>query len=379
MRVAIHFEIDLGHEELAVERAVIEALVSFPPHRRHFRLYSGLVSPPKLPEGSQLHQLANSVVDDSPATNIEGPELARVLAANRLVVHLIEGLTLDQTNRLNLALKSMASCVGYVALDERQPLHWAIYQLPSRYRIVGGQLRIQYFAAMDDDPEHWQGRVTHWSGTRLFNRVVLEDLGVQQTIYDEYDNLETSQRKASLSHLLEDQLQGVSNDLVLRLFDLDPRLLEAAHAALTATETAENAEQRAHVALSLRRLLERLADSLFPPVETPNSARKLGPKEYRNRLWAYVEENTDSKSRRTVALTALEDVGNRIDRLDKLANSGLHSDLDPSELQRLLIATIALIYDLVVLAPPPSALPLQPHSSGIHKVTKAMLQLDSDA
>ncbi len=54
------------------------------------------------------------------------------------------------------------------------------------------------------------------------------------------------------------------------------------------------------------------------------NGRSVGPEAYRNRLWAYVEGHLKG-SERDVVIAQVKDSGNSLDRLDSLANKGLHA------------------------------------------------------
>jgi hypothetical protein len=94
----------------------------------------------------------------------------------------------------------------------------------------------------------------------------------------------------------------------------------------------------------------------------------VGAQNYRNRLRAYIRERLDtSKQTRDLVKTGLEDLGSRIDKMDQLANKGLHANITLLEVDRLLIALGTVTYDLLSLTPPPTEVPLEPHLSEIYK------------
>jgi len=54
-----------------------------------------------------------------------------------------------------------------------------------------------------------------------------------------------------------------------------------------------------------------------------------------------------------VVLASLDDVGRRIDKLDALANKGVHgTEISAAELQRLLVGLTSLTFDVLTIAPP---------------------------
>ena len=142
------------------------------------------------------------------------------------------------------------------------------------------------------------------------------------------------------------------DDLLIRLREADPQLIEALHAAFDALDQHDSIEQQSHVALSSRRFLERLANVLYPPPDEPIGGRKLGKAEYRNRLWRYAEERIEYDDRAKVALASLQQVGGRIDALDKVANKGVHADVEAIEMHRLVMGVFLPAHDLLTLRAP---------------------------
>jgi hypothetical protein len=122
--------------------------------------------------------------------------------------------------------------------------------------------------------------------------------------------------------------------------------------------------------------LEQLAEYLYPQ-KTPVGGHQLGPAEYRNRLWAYVEQHASGRDK-DVVLSKLTDIGHRIDRLDELAHKGVHSDLQAVEVQRLLIGLMGLSYDLLTLAPPLAKLPNKAYEPGMEEFFRRALGREED-
>lgn len=144
-------------------------------------------------------------------------------------------------------------------------------------------------------------------------------------------------------------------------------------AALTAIESAENAEQFAHVGLSCRRFLERLADALYPARKDRPGDHKVGRPEYRNRLWAWVDENL-AGTVHEVAVANLRDLGERIDWADEAANKGVHATITGRDAGRLLIALVLVSADLLSLVPPPAETPLAQYEEGLTAFVDQMLR-----
>jgi hypothetical protein len=106
-------------------------------------------------------------------------------------------------------------------------------------------------------------------------------------------------------------------------------------------------EERSQALSSCRRVLETLADHVFPARDTPHTdskgeERPVGQQQYRNRIVAALQ--TSPTSTLSSALAAgVEDFANRLDRLDALTQKGVHDhptteDVDFGVVQTYLLA-----------------------------------------
>lgn len=101
----------------------------------------------------------------------------------------------------------------------------------------------------------------------------------------------------------------------------------------------------------------------LPSRDEKVNGRKVGRAEYRNRLWAYVADNVTSDTTRALLIANVEDLGNRIDRLDSLSNKGLHSNVSSSDVNRLLLSLIVVAHDLMSLRPPDGDFSYEPYTA----------------
>ena len=295
-------------------------------------------------------------------------------------VLLVQGLTSRQAEDIANRLSKLEHFIVMLELDPSDTVHMVTYwfHLVQSYRIIGDELRLQHTGfevATDDERDH--GRMEYWQETSLWADVVWEDIGVRTTIFDEYDSPDHESIVGETESLLEDLLEGIANEVMLRAIDLDPRLVHALHAALSALRTAKTSEQRAQSALSCRRFLERLADVLYPPRDQKRDGRCLGPAQWRNRLWAYAEDALGDHAATRVD-AQLKEIGDRIDAVANQANSRVHRpDIDQIGATRLVVALVSLTYDLALLSPPPEELPSEPYSPNINRLILDLLR-DSD-
>ncbi|MBZ5603321.1 MAG: hypothetical protein LAO79_13555 [Acidobacteriia bacterium] len=233
--------------------------------------------------------------------------------------------TVQIAEQLHEALFRCPSYLGAMELDFSEALHLRCFRnsLPEAYRVMGRRCWLFYHMG-----ESWAVDTATREIFEQYGFVVdTEDLGARRTVFDNYDGLEHFRRVADFNSVFA-RIEGLDvdrvSDLALLLEEIHPKLFDALASAARTIERAETAEDLAQAALSGRRLLERIADYLYPPRNGKRRGRDVGPDKYKNRLWAYIED--------TLAETGLEDssilprLGKEADRLVDLFNSGLHHD-----------------------------------------------------
>ncbi|MCW7460419.1 hypothetical protein ND856_19085 [Leptospira bandrabouensis] len=117
-----------------------------------------------------------------------------------------------------------------------------------------------------------------------------------------------------------------------------------------------NPEDWANAVHSCRRILNNIADNLYPPrngeeVESGGKKIKIGSENYINRLILYVESLSKSKSFQKLFSSNLEFLGNRLDSIYNAANKGTHNEIETAEdAKRYVIYTYLLIWDILTLS-----------------------------
>lgn len=273
-------------------------------------------------------------------------------------------------------LETVDDFLGVVGLTFKIPLHWAAYwaTLFQSYRILGDELRLQHIALELDEDARDQQQLDYWRQTGIFSRVVWEDIGVRTTIFDEFHTHEQEILVSETQHFLNELLEDVSHEILFRAIDLDPKLVHRLHASLERLNTARTSEDMAHSALSCRRFLKLLADYLFPPTDEKRDGRRLGPSEWKNRLWAYSEDAIGSEAGAEINMR-LTDIGKRIDAVADSANANVHRTVvERVAIARLIVALVSLTFDLTLLSPPPTVLPRQAYGIGIKNAINELLR-----
>jgi hypothetical protein len=268
---------------------------------------------------------------------------------------------------INHTFKSEESYIGAIQIIGANIIQWDLYKrdLSPHYRYVDKELRIFY--TMGEEDTRNDDLEIKWKQFP-FQAVQWENLNARHTVFDAYENFGHSVLLVRLNEILSSRLAQLAEDILLRLGDLNPQLPFILYAAFKTFYSVQTPEEISQIALSCRRFIEGLANTLYPAKDEKVNGRDVGAKNYRNRLWAYIAERLDtSEQTRDLVKTGLQDLGSRIDKMDLLANKGLHANITLLEVDRLLIALVTVTYDLLSLTPPPTEVPIEPHLSEIYK------------
>lgn len=129
----------------------------------------------------------------------------------------------------------------------------------------------------------------------------------------------------------------------------------------------DNPEDWANAAHSCRRVLQDLADAVFPAQVEPRIRKvngkeievKLGVDQYINRLVAYIEDSSQSDRFNEIVGSHLDYMGDRLDALFGAAQKGSHSTVTKEEADRCVVYTYLLVGDILSLSTPQPT-PTQP-------------------
>jgi hypothetical protein len=120
----------------------------------------------------------------------------------------------------------------------------------------------------------------------------------------------------------------------------------------------ENSEDWSNAVHSCRRILQALADVLYPTREDKvvdargkRKTIKLGPDNYVNRLIAFLEERSDSERFEEIVGSHLRFIGERLDAVFQAAQKGSHSTIvSRAEADRYVVYTYLVVGDILTLA-----------------------------
>lgn len=376
MKVAFHFNTDLegfrGCYGTPIDEMCFRILLAQDPSRLHFKIFRGdLLVSKYIYDAKKRDKLMRGLLrTPCPLWQSLHPDFSELMLTHKIYVLVFEGIGNKICDVLHTSLESNEAYLGAQQVHETNSIHWVLYgaSLNPSYRLLGKELRLLY--SMGDKDAHDEGIANHWRKLS-FSSVTFEDLGVRHTIFDAYDSYEHARYVADLSETLVDHLDGVADQVLLRLSDIAPQLTDMLYSAFQRLEHLETSEDLAQASISCRRILENLADVVYPPRKELVGGRRVGDKEYRNRLWAYISDCLSGREKELL-LAELNDIGRRVEKIDALANKGIHDKVSLSEVRRLLLGEVILLYDLLTLAPPPRKSIVLPDETILMELTQGM-------
>lgn len=154
-----------------------------------------------------------------------------------------------------------------------------------------------------------------------------------------YDKLKFSGTITSSFDLLKDAVDD-------RLLDLDPEIAEQLMQAFKSISS-DNKEEWSHALTTCRRLLESLADKLYPASELKIGTRTFKQNQFVNRLWQFMNEAIHSDSNKVIAQTHVDYLGLWLEKTNKLANKGVHDEVSQLEATKAIFHIYLILADLL--------------------------------
>ncbi|MBN9342581.1 MAG: hypothetical protein J0H52_21300, partial [Comamonadaceae bacterium] len=276
---------------------------------------------------------------------------------------LFQNMTQLTGEQLHRSLDRNDCYLGCMDVDFSRSRHLQFFRnsLIENYRLNGKICSIFYDMGLNEDPDiSIKDRFEQYGFS-----VEFEDQGIRRTIFDNYDSLPHFKRVESFKSLCS-RLPSLNEDdasaLAHSLEELHPKLFDAFAAAARTLDRSETEEDYAQAALSGRRLLEKVADALFPPSVSDWNGRKVGASQYKNRLWAYVEKALVGSSEPTERLKYF---GKEVDRLIELFNAGLHAAPTRDKVELAFRDLILWLSNVIDLNPAMARDPYAPYSDEV--------------
>ena len=167
-----------------------------------------------------------------------------------------------------------------------------------------------------------------------------------------------------LNNNIELKYSKISEDIFSRVrIKLDKRIREILpdsvkrFSAIYDNLRSENPEDWSNAVHSCRRILEDLADAIFPlqddrtiTVNGEEKQIKLGKTHYFNRILTFIDEHSDSKSFKKVVGSHLKFIADRLKSVFKAAQKGSHETIfSKEEADRYVIYTYLIVGDILSL------------------------------
>jgi hypothetical protein len=179
----------------------------------------------------------------------------------------------------------------------------------------------------------------------------------------------SSRRSFIYSYVLQKHLElkfsGIAGDAFSRIRNSADHLIGITipttaqkFSAISENLQSDNPEDWSNAVHSCRRVLQDLADNLFPATDTPREKNingrkieiKLGVDNYINRLVCFAEDHTASSRTEEIIGSQLNYLGDRLDALFQAAQKGSHSTISTrEEADRYVVYTYMLVADLLML------------------------------
>jgi hypothetical protein len=265
-----------------------------------------------------------------------------------------ESVTREFATNLHNHLAGEECYLGAVEVDDAAKIHWELYSdaLALTYRLSDRTIAVLFDETQGDEPTPEEKEEETKRLLSLgFERATFEETHGKHTYFDKYHNFKQARRVAEWKSKFGDVLGFMSDEVVCRLGDHIPELPDKLWAAVDTYDNAETDEQYAQVSATCRRVLEFVADKLFPPTTEERKGHKLGPTNYRNRLMAFVEDQIKSGTQVELIASSLDVFAEHVEKLQSLASKGVHVDIQREGARRALLRTVFILDDIVALRP----------------------------
>ncbi|BDZ71129.1 ComEA family DNA-binding protein [Methanobacterium petrolearium] len=153
-------------------------------------------------------------------------------------------------------------------------------------------------------------------------------------------------KQIAFSDIPQTAFDVLKNEIDDKLLDIDPELAERLMLAFKRVNT-NKPEEWSQALTTCRRLIEELANNLYPPTDKKINGRSLGKSQYINRIWVFMDESIESNSDRELAKTHVDFIGNYLKLTLNKTQKGVHSSLTKYESIKAVLHTYLLIGDIL--------------------------------
>ena len=334
---------------------------------------------------SRVRTLTEKALDnfDNPGTSVA----ALVRQAHRIAVlrHDYAGQILFTLESLDLSIKDNANRsrltnlkdkLGTLVGDESQKYYLEQYRIYLRNRAVAdsGKYNPISIQQIEDIVEHYERAVASFSIPSNLSEyhafVAMQDMNaaqadaipqisqlrkiisrVRQSVHDYLVQTEVEIDSGKSESLFFDQVQIRINSA------LNKHAPDAAAKFIASQERVSEGgpESISHALTSCRRMMESLADSLYPAdgaviKGSDGIERKMSKDAYKNRILQFVAESVGKHKDGKVLNAAVVEIGSKLDALVSLSSKGVHDDATLAEAHTCVIQTYLLAGSLLAIA-----------------------------
>lgn len=152
--------------------------------------------------------------------------------------------------------------------------------------------------------------------------------------------------KLKFSGTITSSFDLLKNAVDDRLLDLDPEIAEQLMLAFKSVSS-DSKEEWSHALTTCRRLLESLADKLYPASDLVIGKRTFKQNQFVNRLWQFMNDAIESDSNKEIAKSHVDYLGLWLERTNKITNKGVHDEVSQLEATKAIFHIYLMLADLL--------------------------------
>ena len=160
------------------------------------------------------------------------------------------------------------------------------------------------------------------------------------------DYLTELDTKLRFSGTITSSFDILKNAVDDRLLDLDPEVAEQLMLAFKSVSS-DSKEEWSQALATCRRLLESLADKLYPATEENIKGRTFKQNQYINRIWRFMDVSIESKSNKEMAKAHVDYLGSWLSADYSLACKGVHAEVNQLEATKAIFHIYLMLADLL--------------------------------
>jgi hypothetical protein len=293
--------------------------------------------------------VASMLCPEKPIWRTIGRAGIQILNNHNIYAVCLESVDFSVADYLDYELKKQDYYIGALEIYDAAPTHWLLFthSLIPKFRMMDKRVKL-FCDGIDFEEDLDYGTLTRLKELG-FQSADFEPLNGRYTIFDKYDNFEQAGRVAEWKSKGNDMLAFIADDVVSKLSDAAPDIGDRLWSIVNTFESAETNEQHAQACVSCRRLLEYIADSIFPPSDNTVNGHDVSKNKYKNRLMAFADEARKSDTNIDVICVSADMLNEQIEKIINLQNKGVHDEVFRHESRRCIIRTIMLLYDIISL------------------------------